>query len=1087
MPESFVSAIERPDIALSNALRGNLEGAGLALFSPDSLSPDERQTLHERWFGTNGDESGVSRILQYTTNPFIIAGAILTLRYPIRTSPGNLPEHLRSDAYLTGKLRRFLPLYDHLGSFVEVYKGTPLPELLQELGTRTHVVQQTGTRILADAFERFYESSGHTLTSTEGRAAWDRVVGVLDGTTSDPSALQEVLEASYKDSPEKLAKVRSLIQDARRSAITYDTLTPAEKILHDGVRDFYDYHWEVAGNEVPGTVEALKRKVASRSFEGAGVPGVARENYWRHLTLKTREEARAKTRDYLNAMLEGGERMHTASIWGKDAAKMTPSEYRDMLDWLEHNYADADARTLLKAQTQYVKDWVEANKGLKGRAARVASNSKLARFNKMVADPEWMKRLGGPWSELGELADKATFTLPGGREVKAVSRYRMDLSVTQLYNHESALDYGWSVIPHGAEKSIGQRIREVGTDLGRVDPVRRNILRDTILPGVMQQSSYDDLMYSGLMQNMRLESLKVLESEGVKKWVPAAVRKQLTESLIEAPTLGSSRMGTQLAGLFYNSTLSLPNFVAPMKNLAQTFLTTYPVLGAEYTYKGMAESVKRYWDYAQLRMGGHGMEEAASKAFAGFHTSSLEFDEGLREIFNMMEDPIKRSGALGKRGLKEGYRRLSGILMSAFMHTERFNRMTAFFGARQRVLDEMKGAVVPDIMGGSPIQLEKEFTRAALDNPAGTTNNLVRYATRQAELIVQETQFGGGVINSPMLTSKLPTLAKMLTNFPLRFASFVSRGGLGRLGRIALGTGGVIALGSMLKGDEGERLAESATLTGALPIPDENAMFAPWPLVPPAIQLGGAITQAALFGDTENLRRSTPLLVPGGVGLARIAGTQSETVGKFIGKPWADYKNALPDGRVPLNTPDGNLIGYYTPTQLWARSFGIGDLNGTQDRALTQWMLKHRDRVSEVRRKYLDALADNDQRAADRVEAEYQKMYPGMGPIPVKKSHIRALHLRRDVARVERVLENMPEEVRQQFAAATSVALANRGPSLLGLEGDGLASGRTVRERDPYRVRSSPLYGEGPSDVARRGQVAESRLLEGSFLSSQGL
>jgi hypothetical protein len=57
-----------------------------------------------------------------------------------------------------------------------------------------------------------------------------------------------------------------------------------------------------------------------------------------------------------------------------------------------------------------------------------------------------------------------------------------------------------------------------------------------------------------------------------------------------------------------------------------------------------------------------------------------------------------------------------------------------------------------------------------------------------------------------------------------------------------------------------------------------------------------------------------------------------------------------------MYTPQGNLIGFYSPAQLFAKSLGLGDVQGDQEVAIAQWMLKYAPEIANTKRQYVEAI-----------------------------------------------------------------------------------------------------------------------------------
>lgn len=208
-----------------------------------------------------------------------------------------------------------------------------------------------------------------------------------------------------------------------------------------------------------------------------------------------------------------------------------------------------------------------------------------------------------------------------------------------------------------------------------------------------------------------------------------------------------------------------------------------------------------------------------------------------------------------------------------------------------------------------------------------------------------------------------------------------------------------------------------------------------------------------MAGDTEPLRKSLPLLLPGGVAAARgVSGVWGgKPVAKFLGKPYADHSQRLPDGRVPLYSANGSLQGYHTPVQLALRGLGVGNVTPRQEAEAARMLMANRDRMRESKRDLMQALYENDIDHAVDILQQYERAYPRSGGTPVTKADIRSLHLRRDVSRIERLMNTMPAHLKPMFAATVSAAMGANAQEFMGLvRPPGV--GRTIMEREPYRL-----------------------------------
>jgi len=539
-------------------------------------------------------------------------------------------------------------------------------------------------------------------------------------------------------------------------------------------------------------------------------------------------------------------------------------------------------------------------------------------------------------------------------------------------------------------------------------------------------------------------------------------REAMVQGILNDSRFAQKPFNTAVAGYFYQSTLSLPNIMSPVKNLFQTLTATAPRIGMKHTVEGIKTTMKGAEMYSTLRFSGIDHADAFAKAFPGFRETGLAMDEGLLRAMDKIH-----AGVTSEKNITVALRKAKQIGMSAFSASEMSNRLIAYYGGRSaatamyRKMAEL-GVEVDDFVTGGKMLLPK------VQKAFNESHRVQELIHGVATAVVHDTQGGGGVATIPAVLAKVPPIFRQLMQFPIRYASQLLHGGAGELGR-ALVAGGVAAgaLGAIF-GTAGKKLANDATLFGAMPMPSDQGPFAPFPLVPPVLQLAGSGAQALATGDPTNLQRSLPLLVPGGVGFSRIASiTGKAEIANFLGKPSADYSRTTPDGRVPMMDKHGALIGFYTPTQLFAKSIGLGDVNAEQELALNQWMEKYGQRTASMRQEYLTALQSGDVRKAQSIDRDYRRLNPGVGGLPIKPQHLQALAARRDVSRLERQLETLPPELRGQFSAVSAISFGQSGPGFLGIPTDALTQYGTMKSRNPYRLQppSGDIVGAGVQRV----------------------
>jgi hypothetical protein len=179
--------------------------------------------------------------------------------------------------------------------------------------------------------------------------------------------------------------------------------------------------------------------------------------------------------------------------------------------------------------------------------------------------------------------------------------------------------------------------------------------------------------------------------------------------------------------------------------------------------------------------------------------------------------------------------------------------------------------------------------------------------------------------------------------------------------------------------------------------------------------------------------------IPGGEGLA-----------KFLDKKYADYQNMTPDGSIPVYSSQGSLVQYASPTQIMAKATGLGDVQGVHEQELTNYLSTQMKQIQGLKRQFLDAVYQGDTKAALQIQETYDQRYPGTGGLPVSDRDIRTLHRRRDVTRIERVLETMSPELRPMFTDVINTTFGAQAPELLGLA-EQLRGDQTIQMREPYR------------------------------------
>lgn len=747
--------------------------------------------------------------------------------------------------------------------------------------------------------------------------------------------------------------------------------------------------------------------------------------------------------------------------------------------WRDSYFPHIESLSKETVQAQY-EDWFtslspEARRAMGERAPlKQRSKQLLRRAYEMLPNEDHLKAAGIWNKELEDVYRQIGIMKGAGSEVPW-RRYSMDLLQTaENYTRGMARTFAWSAAPPGeATESMGQKIfRElpIMESAGTAGKLKATMLKETYIPLATGRLSWEQAVPS-----LKWADTKRWAAEWIEK-IPMApdLKKKLIEPLVSERGITWQTLGSKIQGYMYLSTLGM-NVKSALVNTLQTVLTTVPTIGPKYTAKGIEEVTERYGRYLTARRSGTAAAKAFEDAFPEFAKSTFDVKDPSYEKFVSLIEAEEPTISVGSRfGKVVSKLKETGLL--PFQTSERFNRLTAFYGAYRKGLAELPGSMFYSVTDDKMVQIVK-----------GTFEHKAA-AARFAEDVARLTQFGGGPLSTPYGLLKGPFAwgpVRQFGGFPLRMLGFVAGPGMrlggegkfnpGTLGRALAGSGLAYGMAKHLMGAD----ISGALVSGTLPLPSETGVFPGVPLVSPAVQVAGAAAKMVLTGDTEDLPQIIPLLVPFGVAGSRAVGLIPgvSAVGGLIGKPHADYNSRTPDGRIPVYSASGALQGYYSPTQLFARAVGIGDVTGLREQALQKYLLAQRDRLRDYRRQGVEAVVQGDMKKYQALSADYQRAYPGLGPLPIKKTDIQAYQMRMEVPRLERVFETLPAEMRPAFAGVVAASLGAQAPGFLGVDpatfGQSTISQRTKAGARPTRSLNRPTGGvPGPgTGQAGRGQI----------------
>jgi len=682
-------------------------------------------------------------------------------------------------------------------------------------------------------------------------------------------------------------------------------------------------------------------------------------------------------------------------------------------------------------------------------------------------DLELVKEYLNPeaYTELkGKYAEAAKSVLEGKPAIIPFTMRLMDSTAT--YVHEAGSMYAFAI------KGDGRKLIQTMLDekaAGRIFSYK--MLQDTFIPSLMGLQSYKQALV-----NHEWSSRLAAYSDwvGSQKWLPKFAKDKIQNWMIDKHGLPNILpIQRSLASWFYYGALGL-NPAASARNLFQLSLTTAPVLGAKYTAVGVERAMKKAGTYFELRLGGVARNEAFARAFPEYVKAGIPaspaIESTVQRTLESAWDHTARDGfALKGSKTKE---RLQDALMSLFSGSESTVRMVTFEGAMAKGLDDSMAGLAElkksgKVKGKLPTKdqihqavsnfaretvMETQFVNAASNIPywlmdkGPLTRQFLQFASRMGEWYTNTSWAVGGGVPSGRTVPGLERLFGGLEKRGLNPGTFART----MLWSEMIGRGALEAFGVNM---------DQSLLFGALPMPREYGPFAPVPFLPPAYGLVGGVALDLAKGDTNmtETKRAAPLLIPGGIALAKLGGYSpvgGKEVANILGRQYVDWNRPTPDGRYPLYTGKGSLIGYMTAGQLFLSGTGIAERGPAfqTEQDLYRFLLSNRDRIREYKQDYMRKIISNDIPGAQAVDKEFQQAVPGVGAMEkwVSEEDIQNAEDAMDVTRLEKLLDTMPKEVRPYYAEALQAALYAHGdPYMLGLGPKPPINQGTRRSRRP--------------------------------------
>jgi hypothetical protein len=1040
-----VGLFRRPGQALQNALTGNPWGASAALLDPEQMTEHERDAL----FKKHGlDKSPWAGVLRLFTNPVFLLAALLTIKFPVPSAKNifRVGELAERELALASKL----PWLKQLRSSHALFRGTTIPDDMYEIGALTHNFQTKIGNSMGKALEKFSAQVGRFPNAREQQmvAAW------LDG-------LHKKMRGFQKGHPKQGIPPVGALFPGLEKAMDAPTMALAKDF-----RGILDKEWmKVFGSEAnrKKIVAALGRLKKS----GLTVPEDGVEEFLTEMAKQVKPVP-----DYFAHRVP-----FTQDVYRKTMASLL---------------ADPKQRAFSEKAAQAVSHKL-GPESLKRHYKMVPNMQDLGQIQDLL-DPAAMANLRATAkARIIQAMEKENFLGTSIRKMKGLSLedlktdYARHLSPTEgkkmalilgeadlpvysmqllpvmgTYTHTMASTYAWT-IKDGGKKMLAHYDLAKGLGRGSANAnFRAAQLADLYIPILSGRGTFKQHINAQIWNQRLWRVSSWMDDPGVQGVLGESLTNWIKQGL--TTTQGSFSMmnlNRHAASYFYMNTLGL-NVGSAFKNLFQLVLTTGPILGYGTMSQGIVEAMRKSHKYFSARYGPRKASHERALRFAypdyaktGLATSPLT-DEAVQnaminafEVGNMV--PAKMASTAEKIGR---------AMMKMFSFSENAVRLSSFEAG---LIHAKRGGLT----GKAAITFGRKVTEA--------------------------TQFLTGPQNTPLMLLDKSPLVRQLTQFPLRAFEFASNtvfhigGGkdnpLG-MNPYAFARG---VLGTMVAAEAGDAIGlnvEQALWGAALPGFTTNQLLAPIPIVPPVFQLGAALA-TGIGGDWSELRRSTPLVIPGGTAGARAIGyvpgvPGAQQFAEWLGRSHADYNQPSPDGKIPVYTGTGSFRGYFSPWEVVRAGMGIPGRDYTDEQELVQLMVRNRDKIREYRREYLEARMKNQASKANTISKTFRKRF-GFD-LPVTEKHLETYRLKKTISRLEQVLQTMPPgEARDRMADLVRMVLESRGQGLLGLDPDLLTAPKPRRDRArvrgrggapgrraPYHDQMGPLEAVSPRDLGRQ-------------------
>lgn len=550
-------------------------------------------------------------------------------------------------------------------------------------------------------------------------------------------------------------------------------------------------------------------------------------------------------------------------------------------------------------------------------------------------------------------------------------------------------------------------------------PADKALVRNALMPGMVNSAGPEWVaIYNAQIRakehvnwfaNSWLgRTLEKYGGEGAKQMI----KKMREMGDLSNPEVVAPSLADGLAKWFYASHLGL-NLSSVVLNLTQPLLLSSAISRPMDIVRAYGEAIEEAWKYAKGRvtLGANPTQYARIKLM---RDSFKDYD--LLGIGPHVSTALDVHLPSGSGGLMD---RTFQFFLKGFEKSEWFNRVVAGKMLRQAYIS------------------------------AGRRPGLDPHWNEDLQRLIWQSQFAAHDLNTPMIFLRTPYLRhplfRQFLTFPIRSLTgaawtFPTMGGetawkgFVNVFLRQMGTSAVInEMGKHLIGTDLSKGLFWESTTDLLPFKEEHRMASLGGTVPlpPVFSVPLDFVRAALSGDGILLTSVIGRMVPGGVAAIRAMGALPPETRSLhpLRTPTAGWSTPDPEGRVPVFSSEGALVGWYRPWEIVFKALGA-DLSAWKEQgAFDRYITRQREEIRNIKREWLVAQHANDMARADAIRREFERRFKV--PFTVSRHTIDGFHRKMEEDRTARILRSVDPLYRvpltESIAADSWLSLRGRG------------------------------------------------------------